>query len=284
MSDTPNRPPAANPLGISQQGLKAALEIKQAYREKEPLLVPGEADRLLEPEFLINHDLDLQSLEDPLALAMMSVRDPEAPMALAAAARLAPLGKRTTLLAGITQVVGEAAKHDIVSECLKYVTDRAFDPNSIAKVRRHTSKIIIETRQQYTAALKENLRSLLDGAIAPRAFVKEFFELTEAGNMRHDVRQKLLSSLLLADTIRPSIKFLMLENFDRMPKPVRLGIISEILRAPPSHHTDMIREELKYIVTHETLFHGRPDDDPMAALDDLDAAPLGDFPIPTPFR
>ncbi len=278
-----SNPQSQNALGISQDGLKAALEIKECYKHKEPLLIPGEADRMLAPENLINLDIDLQALEDPLALAMMSVRDPEAPMALAAATRLAPLSKHNQLLAGITQVVGEAAKHDIVSECLRYVTEHAFDPGAIAKVRRHTSKIIIETRQQYTAALKDNLRGLMDGVVAPRAFVREFFQLTEAGNMRHDVRKKLLLSLLLAPTIRPSIKFLMLENFQRMPKPVRLGIISGVLKAPPSHHADMIREELKYIVTHETLFHGRPDDDPAAALEALASDPVSEFPLPRPF-
>ena len=95
------------------------------------------------------------------------------------------------------------------------------------------------------------MKDLMDGAVAPRQFVKEFFRLTEAGNLRNDIRKKLVLSLLLSDTIRPSIKFLFLENFDRFPNPVRMSLITSVLRAEPSHHTELIKEELKWIVAQE---------------------------------
>ncbi|MEK9752913.1 MAG: hypothetical protein VW338_06845 [Rhodospirillaceae bacterium] len=238
----------ANALGISQEGLKAALEIKQDYREHRPILMPGEQDRILVPETLMNHHIDLLNLEDPLPLAVMAARDPEAPMALAAAARLSPLGGKTRLLSGITQIIAETSRHDTVKECLRFVQERSFEPSAVAEIRRHASKFIIRTRQQYTAALRDNLKNLLDGTVAPRQFVREFFELTEAGNMRHDIRKKLVLSLLLSPTVRPSVKFLLLENFDRMPKPVQAAIISGVLRADPSRHTEVIKEELRYMV------------------------------------
>ncbi|MBT3306011.1 MAG: hypothetical protein HN377_05955, partial [Alphaproteobacteria bacterium] len=110
---------------------------------------------------------------------------------------------------------------------------------------------IVKTRQQYTAALKQNLQMLLDGSIAPRQFVQEFFELTEAGNMRNDIRKKLVLSLLLSGAVRPSVKFLMLENFERLAKPVRRAIMAAVLKAEPTHHTEVIQEELKYMVAQE---------------------------------
>ncbi len=238
-------------LGISQEGVRTALEIKERYRNGDPLCVPGEELRILTPENLMNHNLDLTGFEDPLALAMVAARDPESPMALAAAARLSPLGVKTELVSGVVNVVGEATKHSQVSKCVKLITDSAFSPDAIAKVRRHAAKMIVKTRRQYTAALRFNLQALMEGAIAPRQFVHEFFELTEAGNLRNDIRKKLLSSLMLSENVRPSIKFLMLENFERMPTPVRLGIISDVLRAEPTHHLEIIKEELKWIVTQE---------------------------------
>ena len=177
-------------------------------------------------------------------------------MALAAAARLCPLGGKTKLVDGVAQLVTEASKHELVRECLSFVSERDFDPSAIAKVRRHASKFIVQTRQQYTAALRENLHSLLEGTIAPRQFVHEFFELTEAGNLRHDIRKKLVVSLLMSGTVRPSVKFMMLENFERMPKPVRTAIISAVLKAEPTRHTEVIKEELKYIVTQSRLGRG----------------------------
>ncbi len=243
----------SNSLGITQDGLKSALNIKEDYKNKRPILVPGQETRLLVPENLLNHNIDLLGIEDPLPLAMMATRDPEGPMALAAVARLCPLGAKTKLIAGVAQIVGETSKHELVRESLKYITDRAFEPDSIVRIRRHASRIIVQTRQQYTAALRENLHCLLEGSIAPRQFVREFFELTEAGNMRHDIRHKLVASLLLSGNVRPSVKFMILENLERMPKPVRLSIVSAVLSAEPTRHTEIIKEELRYIVTQQNL-------------------------------
>ena len=237
----------ANALGITQDGLRAALEIKETYRRREPLVLPGDGDRMLIPENLMNHNLDLRALEDPLPLAMVASRDPEAPMALAAATRLAPMGGRTKLITGVLTVVGETSRHALVRECLDFVSDSDFDPTTIAEVRRHASRFIVQTREQYTLALRQNLHALLEGDIAPRQFVKEFFELTEAGNMRNDIRKKLTLSLFLSWTVRPSVKFLMLENFERLPKPVRLEIVSAVLKAEPTRHVEIIKEELKYM-------------------------------------
>ena len=243
----------SNSLGFTQAGLNTALEIKKNYKARRPILVPGEEDRMLIPENLLNHNIDLRGIEDPLSLAMMATRDPEAPMALAAAARLSPLGGSTKLISGVAQIVGETSRHKMVKECLKYITEQSFDPESIAKVRRHTSRFIVQSRQQYTAALRENLYSLMEGSIAPRQFVQEFFELTEAGNMRHNIRLKLVTSLLLSSNVRPSVKFLILENIDRLPKSVRIPIVSAVLKAEPTRHTEIIKEELRYMVSQQSM-------------------------------
>lgn len=245
-------------MGITQDGLKAALLIKNSYRTAQPICVPGEKNRILMPENLLNPDIDLQSLDDPLALAMMATRDPESPMAVAAAARLGPQGAKTRLVSEVVNMVGQTTRHPVVRKCIDLITESAFDPGAIDHIRRHATRMIDLSRREFTAALKHNLRALLDGAIAPRDFVREFFTLTEAGNMRHDIRKKLVLSLLLADSIRPSIKFLMLENFTRMPSPVRVAIITGVLRAKPSHHIDVIKDELKWIVRQDRLARQGP--------------------------
>ena len=238
-------------LGLKGEGLDVALSIRDNYKLRQPICMPGESTRILVPELLLNNAIDLHGIEGPLPLAMMAARDPEAPMALAAATRLSPFGSRDRLMSGVIGLVGEATRHPLVCKCLRLIVDSAFDPDTIAMVQRQAAQYVVRTRQQYTVALRENLKLLLAGAIAPRAFVHEFFELTEAGNMRHDIRRKLVVSLLLAESVRPSIKFLMLENFDRLPRPVRFGIIRAVLDAEPSHHVGMIREELRWIVNRD---------------------------------
>ena len=235
--------------GITHDGLKTALGIKENYRAHEPICLPGEESRMLLPENLMNTDIDLQSIEDPLALSMMATRDPEPPMALAAATRLSPLGQKSPLINGVLQVVQESTKHPMIAKCISLITESAFSPETISNVRGHASKYIIKSRREYTLALRQNLQALLDGSIAPRLFVCEFFELTEAGNMRSDIRKKLVLSLLLSENIRPSIKFLFLENFDELPRPVRKAIIQEVMKAKPSHHMEILKEELRWITS-----------------------------------
>lgn len=238
-------------VGITHEGLQKALKIRDNYENGEPICVPGEGTRILMPENLINNHLDLQIIDDPLALAMMATRDPEPPMALAAATRLSPLGAKSKLLGGVYDIVGDTSRHPLVKKCISIVTENAFDADAIATVRSQASKFITHSRKQYSLALRRNLQALLDGGIAPRHFVKQFFELTEAGNMRSEIRRKLVSSLLLSESIRPSIKFLFLENLQRFPEPVRSAIISSVLKAEPGHHTQMIKDELKWIIAQD---------------------------------
>ena len=241
--------------GITHEGLKTALSIKENYRAHEPICLPGDEARMLLPENLMNIDIDLQSIEDPLALSMMATRDPEPPMALAAATRLSPLGQKSRLIKGVLQVVRETTKHPMIAKCIALITDSSFSPEAINNVRGHAGKYIIKSRREYTHALRQNLQTLLDGSIAPRHFVSEFFELTEAGNMRSDIRKKLVLSLLLSENIRPSIKFLFLENFDEMPRPVRKAIVSEIMKAEPSRHMELLKEELRWMTSKTVKSH-----------------------------
>lgn len=241
-----------------EEGLQTALAIKLGYEKHEPIVLPDDNTRMITPENMLNRDLDLRGIDAPLPLAMVATKDPESPMALAALTRLSPYGKESVLAKGICQVVGETSKHPLVRRCVELVTDSGFSPNSIAIIQRQTARFIVQTRRQYSVALKENLRLLLDGSIAPRAFIREFFELTEAGNLRSDIRGKLVISLLLSPTVRPSVKFVLLENFERLSKPVRLSIIRAVLKAPPSRHLEIIKEELRWIVTQEKANYDAP--------------------------
>ncbi|MCH8236619.1 MAG: hypothetical protein IIC06_00440 [Proteobacteria bacterium] len=98
--------------------------------------------------------------------------------------------------------------------------------------------------------------------------------------MRNDIRKKLVLSLLLSDTVRPSVKFLMLENFERLAKPVRLAIISSVLAAEPTRHTEIIKEELRYMAAQHAA--GLVVSEPAAPIPNPLPAPLP-TPLTAPF-
>ena len=53
----------AKALEISQRGVELALELRERYQTKQPLLVQGKSDKLLMPEHLLNRDIDLAAAE-----------------------------------------------------------------------------------------------------------------------------------------------------------------------------------------------------------------------------
>ncbi len=155
-----------NRFGITEEGVQIALKIKQHYKSGQPICLPGNGDDILIPEHLLNDNLDLLDFEDPLPLAMVASRDPEPPMAMAAAARLSPKARRTELVTEVFDLLGEITKHNGVRHCVELVSANAFSPQAIAEVRRRTSRVIVHTRQQYTTALRQNMKDLMAGSIA----------------------------------------------------------------------------------------------------------------------
>ena len=236
---------------LSERGLKVALKVRNDYRTGQPICMPDNPSRILMPENLLNANLNLEGYDDPLPLAMMATRDPESPMALAAATRLGPLGARAKLISGVFTIVGETTRHPLVKKSVDLISEHDFHPKAIQAVSRHAMNHIARSRQEYTQALRHILYALMEGVLPPRDFVRQFFELTEAGNLRNSIRKKLVLSLLLSETIRPSIKFLVLENFSRLPDGVRQSIVSEVLQAQPTHHTEIIKDELKWLLSRE---------------------------------
>jgi len=201
----------------------------------------------LMPEHLLNIDIDLETLEDPLPLAMVATRDPDSPMSVSAAVRMSVMSERTPLITEVFGMLGQTSKHPVVKQCVSLVTESAFNPKIINKVHNNAKKFVALSRKRYTEALKENLRQLIDGSLNPRTFVAEFFELSEAGNLRVDIRKRLILGLLNSDTIRPSIKFLFLENLERLPVGMRTEIINEAMGTPDKPSLEAIKQELAWI-------------------------------------
>ncbi|MCC9622527.1 hypothetical protein LPB41_12565 [Thalassospira sp. MA62] len=236
-------------LGISYEGLKYALSIKESYLSGEPLTVTGAAkqQRLLMPEHLLSNDLALMQYDDPFALAVIATKDPESPMALAAAIRMGPHAKCKELITGVFEVVSDATKHELVADCAKLLTKNAFSPEAFHLVRTRASNHVVEIREAYRRAMANNLRALLDGKMEAREFVEEFIELASSGNLRIDIYRRLVMKLMRSDAVRPSVKFMLLERLDCFPQMVKLQIVNEVNSAPDTAEYQTLKQELRWI-------------------------------------
>ena len=144
-------------------------------------------------------------------------------------------------------ILGETSKHAVVKQCVEAVTESAFNPDLIKKIRYKATKFVMISRSRYTEGLKNNLKFLLTGQIDASVFVAEYFKLSEAGNLRLDIRKRLILSLLTSDKIRPSIKFLFLENLERLPLEIRRDIINEAINSPDKSSLEVIKQELAWL-------------------------------------
>jgi len=237
----------SNSLGITRQGLDLALSIREKYRGGEPMLTLGDPDKLLIPEHFLNQNLNLQTFEDPLPLAMVASRDPDSPMSVAATVRMCGTKPSDPLVTEIFAMLSDTSKHAVVKQCVEQVTDSAFNPKVIENIKYNVKKFVAVSRKQYMDALRKNMKCLLEGKIDAGDFVDEFFMLSEAGNLRVDIRKRLIIGLLTSDKIRPSIKFLFMENLQRLPLEIRRDIINQTINVPDKPHLEVIKQELAWL-------------------------------------
>lgn len=234
-------------LGFTRSGLDLALQLKRNYSDGKPRIMLGASDTLLMPEHFLNHNIDLQFYEDPLPLAMVAARDPDSPMAVSAAVRMCGIDSKSSFTHEVFGLLKETSKHKVVRTCVDLVLDNSFNPKTVGRFRCSAERFVALSRKNYTELLKRNLRRLLEGEFDARLFVSEFFKLSEAGNLRIDIRKKLILGLLLSERIRPSIKFLFLENLDRLPTTFKKDIINVINNSPSKGNLDIIKKELMWM-------------------------------------
>ena len=237
----------SNTLGITRQGLDLALSLRDKYLSGEPMLTLDQPEKLLMPEHFLNQNINLQTFEDPLPLAMVASRDPDSPMSIAATIRICGAKPAIPLVSEIFAMLGDTSKHAVVKQCVERVTDSAFNPKVIEKVKYNVQNFIAISRTRYMEALRKNLKYLLDGKIDAGAFVDEFFMLSDAGNLRVDIRKRLILGLLTSEKIRPSIKFLFMENLERLPLEIRRDIINQTINVPDKPHLEAIKQELIWL-------------------------------------
>ena len=144
-------------------------------------------------------------------------------------------------------MLGETSMHEVVRQCVDSVTDSAFNPQVIKKIQYKATKFVAISRRRYTETLKNNLKFLMAGQIDAGVFVNDFFRLSEAGNFRLDIRKRLILGLLSSDKIRPSIKFMFLENLERRPLEIRREIINEAINSPDKPNLEAIKQELAWL-------------------------------------
>ncbi len=245
-------------LSVSKESLDLVDKLKKQYQNNNPITMPGTQRDIILPDSLLQNNVDLSVLDSSIPLALIASKDPEPTMAMAASVRMSPKAFQEKLVPDVLRMIAEKTPHNEVRKGIDLMIEHDFNPQAIAHVMRHTQGSIIQARTVYSNKMLNNLNEFLNGTVDSKLFLDKFLKLSGTGNIKTEIQTRLICSLITSKNIRPKIKFMLLEKFDRLPPPIKYAIVDKVLNAPSSEkHIDILKEELSWIVKEDPLFTGK---------------------------
>lgn len=237
--------PAATPVNglLSEQVISFARDLKARYRIGLPVLAPTDDERPLRPEEVVNRDLDLGFYENPIVLSLIASRDPMTSTALAASARLIYASREQRLIGAIATVAGEMSKHADVRNGIGLAARYKFNPTIAERVADMSMRRVEQDRQQSLQQLVDLVHRLRRGDPVGPNFVADLLRHAYAANLRPEVLQRTVLSILESPTLRSKIKLSLIENLHYFPRHLLVAVATQVNRMPfDSDHAFLKRE------------------------------------------
>lgn len=236
----------SNRVLINSEAEQAAAAVVRSYKSGMPLQAPGMVGRLLKPEELMNHELDLGVYESPVVLAVVASRDPESTMGLAATARMLPSARQQAINGKVLALIGEVSRHRQVRDSVGFVIRNDFAPPVIDKVRHLAQDHIEDTRIVARTTLLENLRSLVNGSMMAETFVEDLFRLSHRCDLSPEIFKRMIINLVTSTKVLPRVKLMLIDNLERFPPPLRMEIAMHISALPNNSENAYLKRELEH--------------------------------------
>lgn len=223
--------------------------IKRRYAEGLPLIDPDRPTHRLEPEHLLNSELHLGPCEHPVVLCLVSTRDPETSMAMAALARMTPRARTRRMVAGVFGIAVDETRHEPVQDWGRLLLHNDFHPRFEEEFKHATLEQTKDDRDRSRRAMLLNLRHLLDGEIDPDSFFDRFFQLVKEAGVRRETYVQLIQTLLTSKLVRPKVKIMLIDRLERFPLEVRMQVVTSIARCNEDVRLRYLSEELEWALT-----------------------------------
>lgn len=243
------RSPQTGAADASSSAVSFAHTIKRRYADGLPLVDPDRPTHRLEPEHLLNGDLHLGPCEHPVVLCLVSTRDPEPSMAMAALARMTPRARDRRMVAGVFGIAVDETRHEPVQDWGRLLLHNDFHPRFEAEFKHATLEQTKEDRDRCRRAMLLNLRHLLDGEIDPDTFFSRFFHLVQEAGVRRETYVQLIQTLLTSKLVRPKVKLMLIDRLERFPLEVRMQVVTSIARCNEDIRLRYLSEELEWALT-----------------------------------
>ncbi len=230
--------------------------LKSRYRMGLPALAPDLEDRYLQPEDLLNDDLDLGGFESPIVLSMMAVKDPFCPAALAAANRLLPRAAGSRVRNQVAKVMHSRSRHPVVRKGVLMVAKQGFDIDALKRFATATSRRIEDDRANAQQAMAAYLRRLAVDGESPPTIMDDLLCLSYRCSLSPATVRQLILNTIESRKVSVQAKVAMLRNIKRLPRQFQLELITRITSMRKSQSTDILRRCLEDVFLGES---GRPE-------------------------
>ena len=217
------------------------VRLAERYRCDRPAALDGDGDRALRPEDLLNGDLDLGDYESPTVLAFVAIFDPVCATAVAAAARLAPQTRARPRLLAVVAVVNRQSRHRDVRAVTAVLTELGPTRDALAVVRSLAEGAIAADRERAEAALCRYLNQVGCGGLVPDDPVGDILVFAHRLSLPGAILDRLLAAMVESARVALKTRVALVRGLDRLPKPLRLALVTRVARLPDGPESDCLK-------------------------------------------
>lgn len=224
--------PRSDPWRVDESTEAYLRSLLDRYSAGLTAVLPGEPERLLPPELLLNDGLDLESADHPLVLSLIASCDPVSPVALGATARMMP--RIDTLPRGrkIAKLLRQVARHHDVRESIGIALDGTFSSPAMNGLRWFIEQAIREDRERARQEMIDYLNALRQDRFVPPSVVADLLSLTHRIGLGHQTLKRLLVNIVESSQIRTAAKLQVVADIDKLRADLRIEIALRIGHLP----------------------------------------------------
>ena len=219
--------------------------VKARYRNGLPALIPGYDDRELSAETLLNEEVYLEALENPYVLTFLSLQDPLAPSALAAANRLMHRAGPSDAGQMIATYIADSAPHRRVREGVGMVVRYRFAESSLEGLRVLSLRTLDDDRRQARNDLVTFLARLGRGIDPPVTMISDLQNYRHRLSLSPLIFARIVLTMLDSPKVAIATKLLLIEGLDRLPNKLQYAIITRVLRLPKGQRATILKDALE---------------------------------------
>lgn len=210
-----------------------------------PATLPGYDHREIDAELLLNEEVFLEALENPLVLTFLTMQAPLATASLAAANRLMARARPDDVGVNIATYIADSAPHKRVRDGVGMVVRYRFAESSLQGLRYLSLQTLDDDRRQAREELVAFLARIGSGAEPRLNLVSDLMMYRHRLSLSGPIFSKLVLTMVDSPKVAIQTKLLLIENLEELPQKLQYAIITRLSRLRPNDQTTILKDALE---------------------------------------